>query len=275
MNLRVGHINYANCVPFFHHLNHVGFCGDIFEGVPSELNALLAEGIIDLSPSSTFEYGRNWRRYALLPDLSISARGAVQSVLLFASKPLASLADIPVALTGESATSINLLRLLCLEFYGFQLCERPFDKRSVEEIVAAGGCGLLIGDRALKASMHSSASYVYDLGELWWQHTGLPFVFAMWMIHHDAIQHKSKALSAFYLQLQQSLARALSDLDELASHRPESIWMGQGRLAAYWRAMSFGFDNQHRQGLETFFRLAEKHQLLKEKPQLKFFKPAF
>lgn len=271
MNLRVGHIAYANCAPFFHYLMDFGFHGKIHGGVPSELNALLAQGKIDLSPSSTFEYGRNWRNYGLLQDLCISSSGPVQSVLLFASRSLEKLTDVPVAMTGESATSINLLRLLCLEFYGFPLCEMPCDKQSVEEIIAAGGSGLLIGDRALKAAMYIDVPYVYDLGQLWWQYTGLPFVFALWMIHRDAIQHKEQALSAFYLQLQQSLDRALSDLDQLASQRPEAAWMGRERLAAYWRSMSYHFTDRHRQGLEHFFQLAVKHRLLQELPQLNFF----
>ncbi|MGE4545105.1 MAG: menaquinone biosynthetic enzyme MqnA/MqnD family protein [Pedobacter sp.] len=273
MSLKVGHIAYANCVPFFHYLDQVGFRGQIQAGVPSHLNAMLALGKIDLSPSSTFEYGRNWSNYGLLPELSISSRGPVQSVLLFASKPLENLAAVPVALTGESATSINLLRILCLEFYGFPLSEMPCDNRSVEEIIAMGGSGLLIGDRALKAAIHTTSPHVYDLGELWWHHTGLPFVFAMWMIHRDAIQHKSSELTAFYLQLKQSLERALSDLDKLASERQEATWMGKERLAAYWRSISYRFTDQHRQGLERFFELAVKHHLLKEKPQLNFFQP--
>lgn len=271
MSLKVGHIAYANCAPFFHYLSHVGFSGDIQAGVPSILNAMLAHGQIDLSPSSIFEYGLNWRKYSLFPDLSISSCGSVQSVLLFASRPLEKLAGEPVALTGESATSINLLRLLCLEFYGFPLCEISCGEQSVEDIISAGGCGLLIGDRALKASMQLDAPYVYDLGELWWQHTGLPFVFAMWIIHRDAIEHKSQALSTFYFQLQKSLERALSDLDKLARQRPETAWMGQERLATYWRSMSYGFADQHRQGLQTFFQLAVKYHLLKEIPQLNFF----
>lgn len=83
MSLTVGHITYANCVPFFRHLQDSGFCGRIVQGVPAQLNALLAAGQIDLSPSSSFEYARNWRDYLLLPDLSISASGPVKSVLLF------------------------------------------------------------------------------------------------------------------------------------------------------------------------------------------------
>jgi len=275
MNLTVGHIAYANCVPFFHYLEDAGFEGTILHGVPSELNAMLAEGSIDLSPSSSFEYGRNWRRYSLLPGFSISACGPVQSVLLFTSCPLDKLAGVAVALTGESATSINLLRLLCLEFYGFPLCERQGAENSVEEIIAAGGSGLLIGDRALKAAQDSAACHVYDLGELWWRHTGLPFVFALWIVHRHAARYKVEALTRFHHQLQASLQRACADFDGLARHTEEEAWMGTEQLAAYWRAMSYSFTDRHRQGLELYFRLAVKHRLLTEMPQLNFIEPAF
>lgn len=275
MSLRVGHIAYANCVPFFHHLPDVGFDGIIHHGVPSQLNALLSEGRIDLSPSSSFEYGCNWRRYSLLPGLSISACGPVKSVLLFSSTPFENLAAIPVVLTGESATSINLLRLLCLEYYNFPLCEMPNPDRSVEEIIAAGGAGLLIGDRALRAAKQLSVPYVYDLGALWWQYTGLPFVFALWIVHRKAARDKKQALTRFQHQIQTSLQRALSDLEKLARHSEEASWMGTAALAAYWRAMSYSFTDQHRQGLDLYFRLAVKHHLLKEMPCLSFLEPAF
>lgn len=275
MSLRVGHIAYANCVPFFHYLRDLGFAGGISKGVPAQLNARLAAGAIDLSPSSAFEYGCHWRRYVLLPDLSISACGPVQSVLLFSSAPLETLADVPVTLTGESATSINLLRLLCLEYYGFPLRETRHSDLSAEQIIASGGSALLIGDRALKTALHSDAVHVYDLGQLWWQHTGLPFVFALWIVRRELAQNNSHALTCFYHQLRGSLARAESDFDHLARLDGMPDWLEPDRLAAYWRAMSYRLTDRHRQGLETYFRLAFKHGLLAEMPEVNFFQPCF
>lgn len=44
MSLRIGHIDYLNCVPFFHHFS-VSDTGDsIVTGTPAELNAMLARG---------------------------------------------------------------------------------------------------------------------------------------------------------------------------------------------------------------------------------------
>ena len=144
MTLVVGHITYANCAPFFHHLADCGFAGRIVPGVPAELNGRLAAGSIDVSPSSSFEYARHWRDYLLLPGLSISAAGPVRSVLLFADRPPEALEGAEIALTGESATSVNLLRVLLREFYGLQRVRFAVPDGPVEPLVAAGRPALLI-----------------------------------------------------------------------------------------------------------------------------------
>ncbi|MEJ2202381.1 MAG: menaquinone biosynthesis protein, partial [Desulfuromonadaceae bacterium] len=139
MTLALGHISYINCVPFFHYLPQCGFTGRIVSGVPSYLNGLLAEGQVDVSPSSSFEYARNWRNYLLLPDLSISSCGAVQSVLLLSNQPIDELEGASIALTGDSATSITLLKVLLREFYGFRRCRYRVPETRVEEVIAGGG----------------------------------------------------------------------------------------------------------------------------------------
>jgi chorismate dehydratase len=275
MDLTVGHIVYANCVPFFYYLPASGFRGRIRAGVPARLNSQLAGGQIDVSPSSSFEYGRNWRSYVLLPDLSISSRGAVQSVLLFSHRPIEALHRQPIALTGESATSVNLLRILLREFYRCDDYREQRPGRPVEEMIVAGGAGLLIGDRAIRAAMARIAPYIYDLGELWWRHTGLPFVFALWIVQRRAAEQKAQALALFQRQLRHSLRRALADLDGLARQSAERSWMGAERLAAYWRAMSYDFAETHRRGVERYFQLAVKHRLLPEQPALRFFGDSF
>ena len=117
MTLRIGRIAYLNVAPYFHYLQEEGFAGEIVSGVPSELNAMLSDGSIDACPSSSYEYGLHADDYFLLPDHSISSVGPVHSVLLFTPGPLAALTGTEVAITGESATSINLLKILLKEFY--------------------------------------------------------------------------------------------------------------------------------------------------------------
>lgn len=270
MSLTVGHIPYLNCAPFFHHLPDFGFVGSLVRDVPARLNTLLAAGRIELAPASSFEYGCHADRYRLLPDLSISSVGAVQSVLLLASDPIESLRDRTIAVTDASATSVALLRVLLREWYGWtpRLVVHPSSE--VERIIAAGGAGLLIGDRALRAGLSGAATCIYDLGQLWHEYTGLPFVFALWMVYHRAAETKAAEIQAFTVRLQASLQRAQQNYTGLAQHLAKESGFNETALVAYWEAMSYNFGETHRQGLELFFRLAVRHGLLPAAPPLHF-----
>ncbi len=275
MTLRIGHIDYLNCVPFFRYPCQVSAGDLIVRGSPARLNALLADGQIDLCPASSFEYGRNWRDYLLLPDLSISSFGAVKSVLLFAVRPLKELARLPIAVTGESATSIHLLQILLHELSGVDALHLYRPEASVEEVIRAGGSGLLIGDRALKAAKEGLAPYILDLGELWHVFSGLPFVFALWMVRREVAAAQYQEVACFQRCLQDGLARALSDLPLLARQTVDRSGLELQELVAYWCAMSYRLTDVHQQGLRRFFQLAVQRRLLPAMPELHFFPDAF
>ena len=74
--IRLGRISYVNMAPVFHRL-----AADVEEvtGVPTDLNARLLAGGIDLAPISSIEYARNAARLRILPRLCVSSEGAVDS----------------------------------------------------------------------------------------------------------------------------------------------------------------------------------------------------
>lgn len=272
MPLTIGRISYVNAIPFFHHLAQTGFSECVTDGVPAVLNACLAAGSIDLSPSSSFEYARNWRDYLLLPHLSISSRGPVRSVLLFSRLPLDAVAREQIALTAESATSINLLQVLLKEYCGAREVTCSVPGVPVEEIVADGGSALLIGDRALRtADRLSGGMLVYDLGDLWCRFTGLPFVFALWIVRRLAFVEHPQAIRTFRSQLQQSLSMAFADLDGLAAAVAPGAPLTAKELVSYWRDnVSYELSAEHLAGLRLFYSLCRKHGLLEEEPELRF-----
>ncbi len=271
MALTLGYIDYLNCVPFFHYLKESGFSGDIIRGVPSHLNKLLREGTIDACPSSSFEYGLNWADYVLLPNLSISSVGPVGSVLLFSPIPPEELSGIPIALTGESATSVNLLRILLPEFYDTAPVEDYLPETSVETVIQEGKPALLIGDRALRQAKQAPEGTLFDLGELWTRHTGLPFVFALWMVRKDSVEKKAGNVHQLIHQLYNSLDKAWKTIDSMAhaaSSRPS--FLAAREIKSYWELMSFELGEAHQEGLSLYFRLCVKHGLLKQEPLLNF-----
>lgn len=272
MDLAVGRISYLNTVPFFHHLDLDGFPGHVIDGVPAELNARLAAGQLDLSPSSSFEYARHWRDYRLLPGLSISSRGPVCSVLLFSSLPLTAVAGDEIVLTGESATSVNLLQVLLKEFCGAGEVIYRIAGDATEEVVAAGGSALMIGDRALcMAGRAPSGTQVYDLGELWYRFTGLPFVFALWIVRRQAFVERPAELREFRRRLDCAMSRAFADLDGIATTVAPTTTLPADELVRYWRdRMSYELTADHLAGLRRFFSLCCKYGLLDEEPELQF-----
>jgi len=273
--LIVGHIPYLNCVPCFHFLEESGFKGELSSGVPSALNALLQQGRLDVSPSSSFEYARHWHDYLLLPGHSISSVGKVKSVLLFSPVEVSQLNGQCIAITGESATSINLLRLVLREFSGLEDTSDEVPDRPVEELVKHRRPALLIGDRALRLAEERPADMkIFDLGEIWYQQTGLPFVFALWMIRRSALEGKEGQLSSLASQLKLSYQKVMRNPEVIAEKYREKSALSVPQIVAYWQTIDYRLEQAHIDGLKLFFRLCQKHNLLAEEPLLKFFQKA-
>jgi chorismate dehydratase len=165
--LRVGKVKYLNTLPLFYRFTRF----EIVEGHPSELVDKLRKGEIDAGIVSSVEYLLNRDRYLVIPEVSISSKGRVCSVLLLSSK---SMEDIKkIKLTSNSLTSKYLLRFIMQEGYGKEFVE-------VEENYDAL---LSIGDEAIE--LKRDFPFSWDLGEEWFKLTGLPFVFALFLVRKD------------------------------------------------------------------------------------------
>jgi chorismate dehydratase len=269
--LAVGHIPYLNCIPFFHYLRDYGFAGRLVSGVPSELNRMLQQGELDVSPSSSFEYARNWKNYLLLPGHSISSAGPVESVLLFSPVAPEKLSGYTISVTGDSATSVNLLRILLREFVGLEEVRDEIPQQAVESMIAAGHPALLIGDRALTAAGRlPRGMFCFDLGQLWYQYTGLPFVFALWMARREAVAVHADALTLLGRQLSDSRQRFFAGLETLAEDLGGDSCLTAQQKIDYWNNIDYGLSDKHIRGLRLFFDLCLKYRLVNERPRIEF-----
>jgi chorismate dehydratase len=269
-SLRVGHIPYANLVPIFHALTTHFSLEDVrfVSGAPSELNRMLRAGRLDISPSSSIEYAKHPDRYLLCPDISVSSRSKVMSVVLLSNEPLKNLPDGPIAVTRASDTSVVLLEILLRESLGKRnrLVRTAFP---VGEALRRHPAYLAIGDEALQASLSGTAKHVTDLGDWWRRETGTPFVFALWIVSRESLLRRGEALRGF--------ARTLLTAKRIAREsltRPEHLligpdWMPKELRTAYWRNLSYDL-KEERQGLVRFYRLAKKIGRIPAVPALRF-----
>ncbi|MDA8412885.1 MAG: menaquinone biosynthesis protein [Desulfobacteraceae bacterium] len=270
--LRIGRIEYANCTPIFRALQEYepGLDYKLVGGVPARLNAMLCAGLIDVCPSSSIEYARHSEHYLILPHLSISSVGAVGSVLLFSRVPLKELDRRNILLSSESATSVNLLKILLEKRFGCR-CNYKVHTSSFYEALREAPALLLIGDAALRASILDPDLLVYDLGQLWHEWTGLPFVFALWLCRRQVAIDRYAEVADLTERLAWSKYHAGENLQSIAEDSPEASWMGADRLEAYWRDnISYDLDDRHLEGLILFYRYCAELDLLTAVPELHF-----
>lgn len=112
----------------------------------------------------------------IISDYCIGADGAVATVCIYGNVPIEEMTSI--YLDHHSRTSVMLTRLLLEEYWGHEPALVPAEEGYIDRIGGATG-GLVIGDRTI--GLDQRFRYVYDLGEVWKKHTGLPFVFAAWV----------------------------------------------------------------------------------------------
>lgn len=184
---RLGIVSFTNVAPL-----HWGLTpwegSSFFRGVPTELNAKLLGGDIDLTLISSIEFLRHREVLQALPDFSVATLGPVYSVMLFHWLPLEALAGKQVALTTDSATSVQLLKLLLQEA---QVTPEFVPMASdLDAMLRCCDAALLIGDAALKEAVlkreiNGKRPLVTDLGEAWYKLTQLPFTFAVWASRKD------------------------------------------------------------------------------------------
>ena len=272
MPVNIGRIAFANCTPIFSAFEqaHLQVAYHLVPGVPSALNRMLATGVIDLCPSSSVEYVKQSGQYLILPDLSISAIGPVKSVFLFSRLPLEDLDSAPVGLTGESDTSVILLKVLLTRFLGFtNRYERTW--QPVDEAFQRYPALLLIGDTAMKTAATAHVPYVYDLGELWYRFTGLPFVFAFWLVRRETVMTRRTQIALLHQALLDAKERAYGAYPEIAKGCAERKWYGEEHLVDYWNTISYDLTSNHCAGASLFFRNAAELGLLPSEPALEFF----
>jgi chorismate dehydratase len=269
--LKLGHINYSNCFPIHAAIltGKIAFPFKVIEGIPTELNRMLIEGKVDVSPSSSIEYAVNRDKYVILPGLSISSRTKALSIILESRVPMGGLDRKTVALTTASATSVVLLRIILELFEGtspeFLLYEQgredPYDRADAV---------LTIGDLALKRAAAPSLPHMYDLGEVWHQRTGLPFVFALWQVNYQKrLEHD---LATLYDSLQESKRYGLSRLQELADGHAGQFGMAPEDLLHYWKTLSYDLGLEEQKGLLTYYGYAAELGVIDRVPDLKLWK---
>ena len=276
MSIRIGRIPYVNCYPVYGAIDRglIRLDAELVDGVPTALNALMASGELDVSVVSAVEYARDSRRYLLLPDLAISCDGPVRSVMLFSKRPATELTARRVLVSRSSMTSVALLELLFENVWRAHPKFLPTDAE-ISDVARFGAedhdARLVIGDAALLLESRSRSSptgtdhdagvtiggqapaypYAYDLGEVWKQWTGLPFVFAVWVAQRTVAVEAALAAHAGLIK---SRDWGIANVPELARQAAAATRVPVAACEEYLTGLDYGLSYPHLAGLTDFYR---------------------
>ena len=244
--IRIGAVNYLNTKPLICDLELLAPEAELVLEVPSRLADLLAEGNLDVALIPVVEYFRAGT-YTIVPNIAIASRGPVLSVTLFSRVPWLEIRR--VALAEGSRTSSTLAQILLRKRYGIEPVVEPLPVDRAAESVDADAV-LLIGDRAMRACLPGFA-HAFDLGQEWFDWTGLPFVYAVWAAREGV------DLGAVADALIEAKRRGCARSGEIAHREAPHLGLDAGFCRRYLaNIIHFDFGPREQAGLHHYYRLA-------------------
>lgn len=249
---RISASSYSNTAPlvwsFLYGSNH-GKVEIILDNAPSRSAELLMQDRVDaaLVPVIASQFIDGVR---LIPDVCVGAKERVRSVCLVTRG--SDLADVrAVSLDTSSRTSVVLTKIIFREFLGSEPVWRDAAP-DIDAMLADADAALLIGDPALALSKDPSYR-VFDLAGLWHHHTGLGFIFAMWMT-------RNKELGIDFAAARDE---GLRHLEEIVANYESQIPLTHDDLVDYLSTnISYQPDESMLSGLRLYFDLAAKNDLI-------------
>ncbi|MDR3629029.1 MAG: menaquinone biosynthesis protein [Desulfocapsaceae bacterium] len=251
---RVGMVKYVNMAPIYEVWKRTtqeeGW--ELVEAPPAALNRMLARGEIDMGFVSAYEYCARPENYRVLADLSISANGPVGSVFLFSRLPVRELSGRKVLLTSQSETSVCLVKIILEEF--FQLRPEYSSGEIFDGDNIAHTAILAIGDEALRLVGDERFPHCLDLGEIWKQHTGLPFVFSLCAVREEFCASDPQLVGRIHREILRCRDAGKAELFSICELVAPRIPMSPQKCYDYLTAIEYDLADKKIQGVTKFFQ---------------------
>jgi chorismate dehydratase len=262
--IRVGAVNYLNTKPLIEGLNSFTAHAELELEIPSRLADRLAAGDLDVALIPVIEYFRAGS-YSIVPGIAIASRGPVLSVTLFSRVPWPDIRS--VALDEGSRTSSALARILLEKRYGIRPAIESLPMGVAADDMHTDAV-LLIGDRAMKACL-PGFSHAFDLGQEWFDWTGLPFVYAVWAVREGV------DLRGVDQALRQARDYGLERVGPISQRESTRLGIDPGFCRRYLgNILSFDLGPRELAGLAKFYELARELGLAPPGVDLEFYRPA-
>lgn len=269
----MGRINYLNVLPIYHPLE-AGIIPHEFEivsGAPALLNTMMSRGELHVSSCSCMEYARHPENYYLVRDLAIGSNGPVMSVLLLSKVPIENLDNTEILISGESHTSVALLRLLMRDYYHINVTFKTGQVTPALRSQNPPAAFLAIGDEALRLRAHPAYPWRVDLAEAWRKWTGLPFIFGLWVISAETADNGGFSEDPGDI-LRRGRDWGMAHLEIILDLTAYGCPLSREELGLYYRkGLVYHIGESELSGLKLFYSKLAQTGLIDRYPILRFY----
>ena len=215
----------------------------------------------------------------IVPGCTIASLAQVRSIQLIVKQPLA-LADVrSVAADTASRSSVAYAEILFRHFLGVAPDFKPL-AANVSAMLAIADAALVIGDPALLALEHraqieqqAGPCRWYDVAELWRQHTGLPWVAAVWAVRPESVP-TAAARQQLTSDLTASRDHGLAHIEDLVDEWTPKIALSPATIRTYLtRNIHYTLNADCMRAIQTFRALAASLAILDPLPDLPLLQP--
>ena len=243
--LKLGAVPFLNVGPLIFPLEEglVKHEYEILYETPSNLSGLLKEKKVDLGLIPVAELLKN-HEYKVVPNISISSDGRVGSVVLLTKNTIKKLHTVAIDIRSKSSTA--LLKII-LEIFNKKSPTYVYRNPDKEFLNGVDG-GMLIGNAGLTISTSPPNGYrVIDLGDLWTNETGLPFVYAVYSVSDGVTLGKN--LQA----LEMAKVMGLKHVRKIARIQSEKIGLSEDICLRYLtESIHYDLGEREFEGIKTF-----------------------
>lgn len=243
--VKISCVSYSNTLPFRYGLENSDFIKKnavIFYDNPAECALRLQNNKADIGlvPAGAIDLFPN---YNIISDYCLAAQKSVKSVLLLSELDFSEIES--VLLDYQSKTSIKMLQILAKKYWNMNW--KYIDAvEDYENSISKSVAGLVIGDRAL--NLAHKYPFVIDIAEEWYNFSGMPAVFAVWLSNKELDQN---IINQFNLAIKSGLDNLDRVIDTYQSDFPDF------NLENYLKnCIDYKLDERKMQSLELFKRLS-------------------
>jgi len=239
--IKICAVSYLNTKPFLKGIEDVFAEAEVWirTEIPSVCVDVYNRGWADIAlvPSGALS---SIRDYKIMDSFCIGAERKVDSVFICSQQALHS--GQTLILDSHSRTS-NLLAEILIKNHWQLTMETGAAEESAWMHPEPDKVYVIIGDKAVLGK--EKFAFVYDMATEWWNYTGLPFVFAVWI--HRYLD------PALVKRFQLAFEQGLEQLSEVAAEWGPVFGLTEEAALRYFsESISYRLDTAKQEGLRRF-----------------------